>query len=146
MNEAELVAGTIDTIKTRGWTTSHLLDESTGKHCILGAIGYARWGNNWDVDCHDEGDSDEMYKRLLADPVTRSVIQKIGDIIVAQDPDYTPNDCDGQGVGFADAYDHAYLASLVYGWNDDQLQPEGTKEVLEVLEKAQAEIGVDCEG
>lgn len=125
MNEAELVAGTIKAVKDKGWTTTLLYREETNQHCVLGSIGYARWGAQWDIDCSLHENTDEMYDRLNGDPLTRSLIEKMNNVVLALDESFgwenwTPN-------------------SVVYSWNDDQ---EEVEDILEVLEKVQAEIGL----
>jgi hypothetical protein len=136
MNEAELVAETIATIKRDGWSPVFLATPDDGRHCILGAIGRARWGTQWDLDCNDPDGINEVYERLARDPLTRSLIDRIADVLIAKDDD---SRC------YADileerkpAFDGDHEEQIVFTWNDTQHDEE---DILEVLEKVQAEIG-----
>jgi hypothetical protein len=141
MNEAELIAGTIESVKTQGWTTSYLFEVDTGRHCILGAIGYARWGDQWDIDCREFNEGEEMYQRLAEDSLTHSLIKKISKVIIAKSPQYG-----GRHPGSTSPYEDEYLNCLLYGWNDDLSHvDDGDEVVMEVLEKTQAEIGIETE-
>lgn len=140
MSEAQLVAGAIQDVKDRGYGSGYLLAGDSGRHCILGSIGYARWGEQWDVDCRETCDSTDtdtkMYVRLAQDPLTRSLIGRIGDAIKAK----THTEMmDKSGDTFPDEYVICY----VYGWNDDLKFADGKENVLEVLEKVQASIGIE---
>lgn len=139
MNEAELVAATIATVKRDGWSTGSLFRNSDKTHCILGAIGKARWGNQWDVDCLDSNESKEVYLRLRNDPVTNALVGKVKELLLVQMDreefyDKTGND---EEILLDDRWTH----DVVMEWNDSLLHSED--ELLEVLEKVQAEIGVE---
>lgn len=140
MTEAQLVAGAIQDVKDRGYGSSYLYDEDTQKHCILGSIGYARWGEQWDLDCSDPYTSfdNTMYKRLAADPVTRALIGRITDAIKSKTDRTMPSRRFDQFVDEC-------LMVYVYGWNDDLKDAVGKENVLEILEKVQADIGIELE-
>lgn len=137
MSEAQLVAGAIQDVKDRGYSSGYLFDDDTKKHCVLGSIGYARWGEQWDVDCSQfESANDEMYERLSTDSLTRSLIGRIGDAIKAKTSRKMADQSD-------DTFTDEYIMCYVYGWNDDLKPSNGKKDVLEVLEKVQADIGIE---
>lgn len=52
------------------WDSSVPAEESAA--CLLGCIGFARWGNNWPYDFQDSG-----YGRLRKDDVTAPVIEAL---------------------------------------------------------------------
>lgn len=141
-NEAQLIAGAIKDVQKNGWGQSYLFNEGTQRHCILGSIGFARWGDQWNIDCtkalnNKDGNDEEMYVRLVSDPLTKSVIERLYHAILAQDPGY------GEGwTPETDSFKDQYLGCAVYGWNDERNYAEGEEDVLEILQKVQAEIGV----
>jgi hypothetical protein len=130
MNEAQVVAHALETIKQDGWMRGWLSFDHYGKrrHCILGAIGYARWGTQWDIDCDNMDTSGALYERLSADPATRRVIDHIYDVVIAN----------GMAKAVAEGSVVRAEQITVYRWNDHQ---ETEEEIIEVLEKVQAEIG-----
>lgn len=133
MSEAQLVAGAIQDVKERGYSSGYLFDQDNNRHCILGSIGYARWGEQWDVDC-SFGEGEDMYVRLSTDLLTRSLIGRISDAIEAKTNRK-------RGDNSHDEFLDEYIVAYVYGWNDDLKTSEGKENVLEVLEKVQADIG-----
>ncbi|HEX4716308.1 MAG TPA: hypothetical protein VH164_15410 [Ktedonobacteraceae bacterium] len=136
MNEAQLVAATIDVIKREGWTQGALIDKQTKQHCILGAVGKARWGNQWDKDCLSSAKS--VYLELMLDRVTGAVINRIAKMLYTNlEPDQLAR------IGVESEQDLAEDPDgLVIGWNDDLLShTHGEEELLAVLAKIQAEVG-----
>ena len=136
MDEAQLVAGTIETIKLEGWTQGKLLDRHTKRHCILGAIGKARWGSNWDVDC--VGNGEKAYRALRTDEVTRRLIAKIARHLF---------EARGAEQWDFSGLDEVDLKSdpddFLVTWNDEMLsRMHGEEELIAVLEKVQAEVGL----
>jgi hypothetical protein len=145
MNEAELVAAAIQDVKDRGYSSSYLTDPDTMKHCVLGSIGFARWGDQWDIDCSRFGEGSEMYSRLQRDTLTRGLIKRVSEAISAKDPELMEK-YDSPST-FSSVYEGEYFNCLVYDWNDELVDKLGSdtagqQELLEVLEKVQAEIGV----
>jgi hypothetical protein len=129
VNEAQLVAETIATVKRDGWVRGYLAHPAGG-HCILGAIGRARWGSQWDVDCSSNTTQEfRAYGRLQQDPLTKSLVNRILDVVITID----------EGIGYSAESDGRRQA-LVYYWNDNQ---ETGDKILDVLEKVQAEVGVE---
>jgi len=138
MNEAQLVANTTEIIKTGGWVRNRLVTDD-GRHCILGAIGKARWGHQWDMDCMTGMVA--VCKRLGEDPVASAVVRRVREHLVAshqQSADrwtVLSHCAEGEYPGHHDQ-------TVVYQWNDYNTNYE---ELLDVLGKVQAEVGLPHE-
>lgn len=112
----------IETVK-KGWGKGHLWGRSknTGEefHCMLGAIGVARWGQQFDGWVGDW--QHDLRAMMQEDPVTSAMIAKVRTVIHEQYPQYRPD----HGLG------------AIYHFNDffDRTQ----EEILAILEKAAAD-------
>lgn len=144
MDEAELVAATIDVINSDGWTIGAMGGQGgNDERCVLGSLGRARWGAQWDIDCcANVGalSATWIYQRIANDPVAYSVVKRIADVLTAESPELLAH------RGWAgcswdqekEQYRGESYLGTVCDWND---QNATTKAVITVLEKVQAEVG-----
>lgn len=135
MNEQQLIADTIEVLQ-KGWGRGDLVD-GENKRCLLGAIGHARWGHQWDLDCNKASSAGVVYERLGQDPLTAALIRKISDTIVANQLllNHSPSRADFDG--YLGHYDNV----MCFMFNDEQMPQTGAENVLALLEKVQADIG-----
>jgi hypothetical protein len=113
----------IETVN-RGWNTGSLCAQTVQRgetHCLLGAIGYARWGSQFDRWAAKS--TPKAYAKLDEDPVTMAMIDKVLTVLNEQYP------CRFWGN-----------SQFVYLFNDNHTKAE----VIAVLEKAAAEGDVDA--
>lgn len=138
MNEAELIAGTIDVIEKGGWTQGRLIDPDTQKHCILGAVGKARWGPDWDLECLARNEGNEVYNRLRADELTNSLVSKLAVHLYGQ----YPQEKIYAAFGYDDLPDvEEDPTDFIIGWNDDLLtELHGQGELLAALRSFAADL------
>lgn len=128
----------IETVK-RGWGTGYLywaadrlrrdrygaaaVSDLGETHCLLGAIGYTCWGQEFDGWTMDG--RHDVIGLLYDDPVARAMIKRVREAILEQYPD-----CIRYGISGIQP---------VYRFNDTHTK----REVLAVLEKAAADGEVE---
>jgi hypothetical protein len=69
------------TLDERGWCNGYLVHPATGSHCALGAIGYAKWGNEFDQKVL-KGEQNG-YEMISDDPDTATAMQQLANQIRA---------------------------------------------------------------
>jgi hypothetical protein len=120
----------------------------TSGNCLLGLVGYAVWGDSYNMFCEDHGargplknflknhklkaDCLDGYDVLEQDPDALAVIHRLAKMIRAQGSLVDEN---GNEWNFAGGY--AVDAEVVYGYNDAL----GKDKVIELIDKARADVG-----
>jgi hypothetical protein len=129
---SELAFQTIETIRRDGWTTGIMGGQREGRHCLLGSIGKARWGDQWDMDCQSE--LENVYEKLKTDAAARGLVQRLVNVI-AKRSELRKR----QAIEMAHTPHSKWLAArveqqIVYGWNDQEAA--SVRSVISVLKEA----------
>jgi hypothetical protein len=128
---SDLAHQTIETIQRDGWIKGTMGGMRTGEHCLLGSIGKARWGEQWEADCN----RGFAYDLLKKDATARGLVHRLVNIIVKISEAKKK-----EAIKFAHTYREPSTKQIlnraqemVYSWNDTEASEEA---VLTVLREA----------
>lgn len=82
--EAEVYDHILAEMNADRWLPGKLYD-GVDSHCLLGMIGHAVWGAQWNLDCTRRAACTTLYHHLKAHPASGAAITRLARLIAEND-------------------------------------------------------------